>query len=111
MPSAKTKTRARLVHRNTRETVAWNLRPHVAGQTPSSIRAFASLRVLREEPLQGRHQLAAADLSEHPRLPCGDQIIAVPTLIRRFPQPVRTIIGDLSDAVCLLVGLDPRKVD
>jgi circadian clock protein KaiB len=88
----------------------WNLRLYVAGQTPKSVRAFANLKVLCEEHLKGRYQIEVVDLREHPQLARGDQIVAVPTLVRRLPQPVRTIIGDLSDNVRLLVGLDLRKV-
>jgi circadian clock protein KaiB len=61
--------------------------------------------------LKGRYQIEVVDLRKHPQLARGDQIVAVPTLVRRLPQPVRTIIGDLSDSVRLLVGLDLRKVD
>jgi circadian clock protein KaiB len=82
----------------------------VAGQTPKSIRAFANLKALCEEHLKGLYQIEVIDLREHPQLARGDQIVAVPTLVRRLPHPVRTIIGDLSDNVRLLVGLDLRKV-
>jgi circadian clock protein KaiB len=81
----------------------------VAGQTPKSIRAFANLKVLCEEHLKGRYRIEVIDLMENPQLARGDQIIAVPTLIRKLPQPVRKIIGDLSDSVRVLVGLDVRK--
>jgi circadian clock protein KaiB len=111
MPAAKTKTRARLGKGYARKAVAWNLRLYVAGQSPKSIRAFANLKVLCEEHLKGRYQIEVVDLRKHPQLARGDQIVAVPTLVRRLPQPVRTIIGDLSDSVRLLVGLDLRKVD
>jgi circadian clock protein KaiB len=83
----------------------------VAGQTPKSIRAFANLEVLCEEHLKGRYRIEVIDLMENPQLARGDQIIAVPTLIRKLPQPVRKIIGDLSDSVRVLVGLDVRKED
>jgi len=83
----------------------------VAGQTPKSIRAFANLKVLCEEHLKGRYRIEVIDLMENPQLARGDQIIAVPTLIRKLPQPVRKIIGDLSDSVRVLVGLDVRKED
>jgi circadian clock protein KaiB len=111
MPTAKTRTRARLDKGNARKPAAWNLRLYVAGQSPKSIRAFANLKVLCEEHLKGRYQIEVVDLRKHPQLARGDQIVAVPTLVRRLPQPVRTIIGDLSDSVRLLVGLDLRKVD
>ena len=83
----------------------------MAGQTPKSIRAFANLKVLCEEHLKGRYRIEVIDLMENPQLARGDQIIAVPTLIRKLPQPVRKIIGDLSDSVRVLVGLDVRKED
>ena len=83
----------------------------MAGQTPKSIRAFANLKVLCEEHLKGRYRIEVIDLMENPQLARGDQIVAVPTLIRKLPQPVRKIIGDLSDSVQVLVGLDVRKED
>jgi circadian clock protein KaiB len=83
----------------------------VAGQTPKSIRAFANLKVLCEEHLKGHYQIEVIDLLENPQLARGDQIVAVPTLIRKLPLPVRKIIGDLSNTDRVLVGLDLRKVD
>ena len=111
MPTAKTKTRARLGAGNARKPVAWNLRLYVAGQTPKSIRAFANLKLLCEEHLKGRYQIEVIDLRENPQLARDDQIVAIPTLVRRLPRPLRTIIGDLSNSVRLLVGLDLRKID
>ena len=111
MPTTKTKTRARPGKPAPRKPEVWKLRLYVAGQTPKSIRAFANLKVLCEEHLKGRYQIEVIDLREHPQLARSDQIVAVPTLVRRLPLPVRTIIGDLSNNVRLLVGLDLRKVD
>jgi circadian clock protein KaiB len=111
MPTTTTKTWARPRKPAPRKAVVWNLRLYVAGQTPKSIRAFANLKVLCEEHLKGRYLIEVIDLREHPQLARGDQIIAIPTLVRRLPLPVRTIIGDLSNSVRLLVGLDLRKVD
>jgi circadian clock protein KaiB len=111
MPTTKTRTRARPRKSAPRKPVVWKLRLYVAGQTPKSIRAFANLKVLCEEHLKGRYQIEVIDLREHPQLARGDQIIAIPTLVRKLPVPVRTIIGDLSNSVRLLVGLDLRKVD
>jgi circadian clock protein KaiB len=111
MPTTKTRTRARSRKSVPRKPVVWKLRLYVAGQTPKSIRAFANLKVLCEEHLKGRYQIEVIDLREHPQLARGDQIIAIPTLVRKLPVPVRTIIGDLSNSVRLLVGLDLRKVD
>ena len=111
MPTTKTKTRARPRKPVSRKPVVWKLRLYVAGQTPKSVRAFANLKVLCEEHLKGRYRIEVIDLRENPQLARGDQIVAVPTLVRRLPIPVRTIIGDLSNSVRLLVGLDLRKVD
>ena len=111
MPTTKTKTRARPRKPAPRKPVIWNLRLYVAGQTPKSIRALANLKALCEEHLKGRYQIEVIDLRENPQLARGDQIVAIPTLVRRLPLPLRTIIGDLSDSVQLLVGLDLRKVD
>ncbi len=111
MPTTKTKTRVRPRKPAPRKPVVWNLRLYVAGQTPKSIRAFANLKVLCEEHLKGRYKIEVIDLRENPQLARGDQIVAIPTLVRKLPPPVRTIIGDLSNNMRLLVGLDLRKVD
>jgi len=111
MSATKTRTRARPRKPASRKPEIWELRLYVAGQTPKSIRAFANLKVLCEEHLKGRYRIEVIDLMENPQLARGDQIIAVPTLIRKLPQPVRKIIGDLSDSVRVLVGLDVRKED
>ena len=89
----------------------WELRLYVAGQTPKSIHAFANLKMLCEEHLKGRYQIEVIDLMENPQLARGDQIVAIPTVVRNLPQPARKLIGDLSDNVRALVGLDLRKVD
>ena len=111
MPKTKTKTRARPRKPAPRKPVVWNLRLYVAGQTPKSLRAFANIKVLCEEHLRGRYQIEVIDLRENPQLARSDQIVAIPTLVRRLPLPLRTIVGDLSNSVRLLVGLDLRKVD
>ena len=111
MPTAQIKTRAQPSKTGTRKPVVWNLRLYVAGQTPKSIRAFANLKVFCEEHLKGRYQIEVIDLRENPQLARGDQIVAIPTLVRRLPLPLRTVIGDLSNSVRLLVGLDLGKVD
>lgn len=111
MSATQTKTRARPLKPATRIPRVWELRLYVAGQTPKSIRAFANLKVLCEKHLKGRYRIEVIDLMENPQLARGNQIIAVPTLIRKLPQPVRKIIGDLSDSVRVLVGLDVRKED
>jgi circadian clock protein KaiB len=84
------------------------LRLYVAGQTPRSIAAFANLKRICEEHLAGRYQIEVVDLIQNPQLARGDQILAVPTLVRRLPEPVRKIIGDLSNSERVLVGLDIR---
>ena len=84
----------------------WKLRLYVAGQTPKSLAAFANLKRLCEEHLKGRYTIEVIDLVERPRLAKDDQILALPTLVRRLPEPVRKIIGDLSNSERVLVGLD-----
>lgn len=111
MPTTKTKTRARPRKPAPRKPVVWNLRLYVANRTPKSIRALANLAVLCEGHLKGRYQIEVIDLRENPQLARGDQIVAIPTLVRRLPLPLRTIIGDLSNSMRVLVGLDLRKVD
>ncbi len=87
---------------------AWELRLYVAGQTPRAIRAFENLKRLCEEHLAGTYSIEVIDLLERPQLARGDQIVAVPTLVRKLPVPVRKIIGDLSNTERVLVGLDLR---
>ncbi|MDN7011450.1 circadian clock protein KaiB [Methanoculleus sp. FWC-SCC3] len=89
----------------------WILRLYVAGQTPKSLAAFANLKRICEEHLAGRYEIEVIDLLEHPQLARGDQIFAVPTLVRKLPPPLRKIIGDLSNTEKVLVGLDvqPRR--
>jgi len=111
MPATKTLTRTRSRKPALPKPAAWNLRLYVADSTPKSVRAFSNLKALCEEHLKGRYRIEVIDLRKHPQLARGDQIVAIPTLVRRLPQPVRTIIGDLSDRMRLLVGLDLRKVD
>jgi len=84
----------------------WNLRLYVAGQTPRSVTAFKNLKEICEEYLKGQYHIEVIDLMENPTLARGDQILAVPTLVRKLPQPIRKIIGDLSNTERVLVGLD-----
>lgn len=88
----------------------WQLRLYVAGQTPKCLAAFANLRKICEEHLQGQYDIEVIDLLETPALARGDQILAIPTLVRKLPEPVRKIIGDLSNTERVLVGLDVRRV-
>jgi len=87
------------------------LRLYVAGQTPKSMTAFANLKNICEEHLAGRYQIEVVDLLKNPTLARGDQILAIPTLVRKLPEPVRKIIGDLSNTERVLIGLDllPRE--
>ncbi|RJQ62193.1 MAG: circadian clock protein KaiB [Desulfobacteraceae bacterium] len=86
----------------------FQLRLYVAGQTPKSLEAFANLKKICEDHLQGRYRIDVIDLVENPQLAKGDQILAIPTLVRKLPQPLRKIIGDLSNTERVLVGLDLR---
>lgn len=84
------------------------LRLYVAGQTKKSLTAFANLKKICEEHLEGRYRIEIVNLLENPQLAKGDQILAVPTLVRRLPPPIKKIIGDLSNTERVLVGLDLR---
>jgi circadian clock protein KaiB len=86
----------------------WELRLYVAGQTPKSRTAFANLKAICEEHLAGKYTIDVIDLMVNPTLARGDQIVAVPTLVRKLPEPIRKIIGDLSNTERVLVGLDLR---
>ena len=86
----------------------WDLRLYVAGQTLKSLQAFANLKKICEEHLAGNYQIEVIDLLKNPALAKGDQILALPTLVRKLPEPVRKIIGDLSNKDRVLVGLDLR---
>jgi circadian clock protein KaiB len=87
----------------------WNLRLYVAGQTPKSMEAFANLKKICEEHLAGKYNIEVIDLLENPQLAKGDQILAIPTLVRKLPEPIKKIIGDLSNTEKVLVGLDLRQ--
>ena len=84
----------------------WKLRLYIAGQTPNSVAAIANLRRICETRLQGRYRIEIIDLLEKPQLARGDQIIAIPTLVRKLPAPMKKIIGNLSMAERALIGLD-----
>ncbi len=89
----------------------WDLRLYVAGQTPKSVTALANLKKFCEENLAGKYRIEVIDLVQNPKLARTDQILAIPTLVRRLPAPMRKIIGDLSDREKVLVGfnLNPRS--
>ena len=108
----KTKTvsrRATASHR--RPDKLWQLRLYVTDSTPRSLTAFANLKKFCESHLKGRYRITVIDLVKQPQLAKGDQILAIPTVVRKLPKPVRTILGNLSDTDHLLVGLDLRAVD
>ncbi len=88
----------------------WQLRLYVAGHTAKSINAFDNLKKICDEHLQGRYHIEVVDLLKNPQLAEGDQIIAVPTLVRKLPPPLKKIIGDLSNTLRVLVGLDVRPM-
>jgi len=87
----------------------WELRLYVAGQTPKSIAALANLKKFCEENLKGKYIIEVIDLVKSPQLARGDQILAIPTLVRKMPSPMKKIIGDLSNTERVLVGMDLRK--
>ncbi len=91
---------------NRKKPEVWQLRLYVAGQTPKSIAAFANLKKICEDHLKGRYTIEVVDLLQNPKLAKGDQILAIPTLVRKLPPPLRKIIGDLSNTERVLVGLN-----
>jgi circadian clock protein KaiB len=88
----------------------WELRLYTAGQTPKSLAAIKNLKKVCEEHLAGRYEIEIIDLLKNPRLAKDDQIVAIPTLVRKLPDPVRKIIGDLSDTERALVGLQLKQL-
>ena len=111
MPRKKTKTPAQRPKQNPQTPELWDLRLYVAGNSPKSTRAFANLQALCEERLKDRYRIEVIDLLKHPQLARGEQIIATPTVVRELPRPIRKVIGDLSNTVRVLVGLDLRQAD
>ena len=103
MEKSKPRARTRRAEKN------WELRLYVAGQTPRSLAAFANLKKICEEHLAGQYHIEVIDLIKQPQLASGDQILAIPTLVRKLPEPIRKIIGDLSDTERVLVGLNLRE--
>ncbi len=87
----------------------YSLRLYVAGQTEKSMEAFENLRKIGEEHLKGRYEIEIVDLLKNPKLAEGDQILAIPTLVRKLPPPIRKIVGDLSNTERVLVGLDIQQ--
>ncbi len=101
-----TRTPRKISNKNKDNLEMWHLRLYVAGQTPKSIAAFANLKKICEEFLEGQYTIEVVDLLENPKLAKGDQILAIPTLVRKLPPPLRKIIGDLSNTERVLVGLN-----
>ena len=106
----KTKPRRRPAGRNASRTNGsfYDLRLYIAGQTARSVAALANLQLICDEHLEGRYRIKVIDLLERPQLGRGDQILALPTLVRKLPEPIRKLVGDLSDTESALVGLDLR---
>jgi circadian clock protein KaiB len=92
-----------------RSQKTYELRLYVAGQTPKSLAAFANLKKICEEHMPGQYRIEVIDLLKKPQLASGDQILAIPTLVRKLPEPIKKIIGDLSNTERVLVGLDLRE--
>ena len=90
------------------DDTVWELRLYVAGKTAKSMAAMANLKALCEEHLPGKYRVEVVDLLVHPKLAAGDQIIAIPTLVRKLPSPIRKVVGDLSNTERTLVGLNLR---
>jgi circadian clock protein KaiB len=101
-------TLAEMATTGTASSTVWELRLYVAGKTAKSVAAFENLRRLCEEHLAGKYEIEVVDLLLHPQLARGDQIVAIPTLVRKLPQPIRKVIGDLSNVERTLVGLQLR---
>jgi circadian clock protein KaiB len=87
----------------------WTLRLYVAGQTPRSLAAFANLKKLCEEHLPGRYCIEVIDLLKQPQLAEGDHIVAIPTLVRKLPEPIKRMVGDLSNSERVMVGMDLQE--
>ena len=100
--------RTRPPRRKTGAPDIWELRLYVAGQTPKSLAAFRNLTALCDTHLAGRYKIEVVDLIQHPQLAAGDQIVAIPTLVRKLPEPLRKIVGDLSNTERVLIGLQLR---
>lgn len=94
-----------------KDKATWALRLYVAGQTPKSVTALGNLKRLCETHLAGRYKIEIVDLLKNPKLAAGDQILAVPTLVRKLPVPIKKIIGDLSNEERVLVGLDVQPAE
>jgi circadian clock protein KaiB len=105
---SKVSGKASPTRRASRRPAEWSLRLYTAGQSPKSLRAIENLRKICEEHLEGRYHIEVVDLLKDPKLARGDQIFAIPTLVRQLPVPIKQILGDLSNMERALVGLDLR---
>jgi len=105
---SKSLAKKRVATKSTRSNF-WELRLYIAGQTPNSMAAIANLKKICEEQLQGKYRIEVIDLLKKPQLAKGDQIVAIPTLVRKLPSPVKRIVGNLSKTERALVGLDIRR--
>ena len=105
-PASKAPPSGGKARKESSDSEQWNLRLYVAGQTPRSLTAFANLKKLCEQFLAGRYDLEVVDLMKEPQRASGDQIVALPTLVRRLPEPIKRIIGDLSNIERVLIGMD-----
>lgn len=103
---SKRRVSAKITKKAVKKDDVWNLRLYIAGQTPKSLTALANLKKICDEHLDGKYRIEIIDLLKNPTLALGDQILAVPTLVRRLPPPLKKIIGDLSNIERVLVGLD-----
>jgi circadian clock protein KaiB len=103
-----TPPRAASKDRRSSESVEWDLRLYVAGHTARSVAAVANLERICEEHLEGEYHIEVIDVLKNPQLARGDQILALPTLVRKLPEPIKKIIGDLSNEARVLIGLDLR---
>ena len=108
MPRRRVSTSAPRSRRPANNAERWELRLYVAGQTPRSLAAFTNLKQICEQHLPGQYRIDLIDLLKNPQLAHGDQIVAIPTLVRKLPPPLRKIIGDLADTERVLVGLQLR---
>lgn len=104
----KTKESVKAKDRSSAEEAPWELRLYIAGRSAKSMTAFANLKKICDEHLAGKYSIEVVDLLVNPQLAAGDQIVAVPTLVRKLPQPLRKIVGDLSNAERTMVGLQLR---
>ena len=108
-PLKKKPTRNKRTKSRNGEGEMWDLRLYIAGQTPKSLTAFSNLKRICEENLQGKYHIEVVDLAKNPELAKIDQILAIPTLVRKLPTPIRKIIGDLSNKEKVLVGFDLHR--